>query len=255
MPLSAWKYALTIITVCLNSAKTIKKTIESVRQQKTDEIEYIIIDGASKDGTQEIVRSYRDVINIFLSEKDQGISDAFNKGIARSSGNIIALLNADDQLLPGAIAKVLRYFQEHPGTEILHGDILLYQQEQFIKRLRPSRFWWTPWRLALFNHPATFVKKNVYTSSGLYDTRYKIAMDVERFIHWKEEGRYMQYWPEALVRMEAGGLSGRSGASGLREKRNILLDNGYNRPLVEIQFCTNTLVYQLLHLKQSLKNS
>ena len=118
------KAVLSIVTVCLNSDKTIEKTIESIKQQKTNGVEYVIIDGDSHDRTPDIIRSYGDVIDVFVSEPDKGISDAFNKGIAKSSGEVIGLLNADDQFLPGTIEKVCDYFRSNPETEILHGDIL-----------------------------------------------------------------------------------------------------------------------------------
>jgi glycosyltransferase involved in cell wall biosynthesis len=236
------RISLTIVTVCLNSEKTIARTIESVKQQKSRDVEYIVIDGDSHDGTRDIIRSYGDVIDDFVSEPDKGISDAFNKGIAKSAGEVIGLLNADDQLLPGTIEKVLRCFRDNPETEILHGDVLLYERAQLVKRLRPPRFWWFPWRLVLFNHPATFVRRSVYDHWGGYRTDYAIAMDVERFAFWKKKGCRISYLPEPLVRMVSGGMSGRSGYRGVSEKRKALLDHGYNRLMVELQYATGLLI-------------
>ncbi len=240
------KTAISIVTICLNSEETIAKTIESIRKQKTREVEYIIIDGGSHDGTCEIIRSYSDVIDIFVSEHDKGISDAFNKGIAKSTGEIIGLLNADDQFLPGTIDKVLDFFQHNPETEILHGDVLLYERENFVKRIRPARFWWLPWRLVLFNHPATFVRKTVYERWGGYRIDYRIAMDVERFAFWKKKGCRISHVPVPLTCMASGGMSGRVGSLGVFEKRKALLNHGYNRPLVELQYMTGLFLQWIL---------
>ncbi len=240
------KVAISIVTVCLNSEKTIAKTIESIKKQKTREVEYIIVDGNSHDGTRDIIRSYDDVIDVFVSEHDEGISDAFNKGIAKSTGEIIGLLNADDQLLPGTIDKVIRYFQCNPDTEIVHGDVFLIEGDKFIKKIQPPRFWWLPWRLVLFNHPATFVRKAVYERWGGYRTDYRIAMDVERFAFWKKRGCRISHLPVPLVRMASGGLSGRAGYLGVSEKRRALLGHGYNRPLVELQYMTGLFLQWIL---------
>jgi len=243
------KAVISIVTVCLNCDKTIAKTIDSVKQQKTNEVEYIIIDGGSHDGTADIVRSYGDVVDVFVSEPDKGISDAFNKGIAQSSGEIIGLLNADDQFIPGTVEKVLNWFRGNPETEILHGDVFLYERAQFIKQIRPPRFWWLPWRLVLFNHPATFVRKAVYERWGGYRTDYRIAMDVERLAFWSKNGCRISHLSAPLVSMASGGLSGRSGYLGVSEKRRALLEHGYNRLLVELQFVTGLLIQSFLSVR------
>ena len=145
---------ISIITVCRNSAATIAKSIESILVQKDPGVEYLIVDGASTDGTQDIVSSYQ-AIDLFISEPDKGIADAFNKGIQLATGDIIGLVNSDDELSPSAVATVRRYFSEHPDVEVVHGDVLLFEGRRVVKRLKPSGRWWYPWRLVLFNHPST----------------------------------------------------------------------------------------------------
>ena len=159
---------ITVITICKNSSPTIAKTIDSVASQKASSIEYIIIDGDSDDGTQDIVRSFGSKIDIFISEPDNGIADAFNKGISLANGEVIALLNSDDILLPDSLQKVQETFVKNPGAQVVHGDILIYQKDTFVKRVKPAGRWWYPWRLVLFNHPATFVRKEVYERHGLF---------------------------------------------------------------------------------------
>lgn len=218
---------MSIITVCLNSRSTIERTIQSVLAQKQDGVEYIIIDGGSSDGTQEIVRRYGCEIDVFVSEPDKGISDGFNKGISLAHGEIIGLVNSDDSLLPGALHKVLEFFHDFPDAEVVHGDMLIYSRNQLVKRLTPARRWWYPWRLVLFNHPATFVRKTVYNAHGLFSLRYRIAMDIDIFLRWRTAGVRIAYLPEALVAMHYGGLSDTKPYNGYQEARCAFIEQGF----------------------------
>lgn len=230
---------VSIITICKNSARTITKTIESVLSQRYKGLEYIIVDGNSNDGTQAIIKSFGKDIDIFISEPDEGISDAFNKGIALSSGEIIGMINSDDVLLPGVINRIQNYFTTHPDTEVLHGDVLLYSDANFIKRIKPPKFWWLPWRLILFNHPATFVRKHVYQQHGVFSKDYKLGMDYDLFLRWQRTGVHISYLSEPLAKMQTGGVGGQSPFLSFAENRQALLKNRYPRllvePLVEIQ--------------------
>jgi glycosyltransferase involved in cell wall biosynthesis len=227
---------ITMITICRNAEVTIARTIKSVGDQLFPQLEYIVIDGASTDSTANIVRSYGKMIDIFVSEPDDGIADAFNKGIARASGDIIGFINADDQLLPGTLDKVRDFFAARPDVDVLHGDVLLYEGSHLIKRIRPAGRWWYPWRLVLFNHPATFVRKSVYEQYGLFDTSYRIAMDVEIFLRWLRKGVNIAYLPDPLVAMQAGGLSGRSALQGYREVKRALSTYRFPSLPVTIQY-------------------
>lgn len=228
---------ITIITVCRNAAASILQTIESVITQKQGKlVEYIIIDGASTDGTQKIVKSVGSAVDVFISEPDGGIADAFNKGILRSSGALVCLINADDCLLPGVINKVINFFATHPDVDALHGDVLLYEGSHLIKRIRPAGRWWYPWRLVLFNHPATFVRRSVYEQYGLFDTSYRIAMDVEIFLRWMRNGINIVYLPDTLVAMQAGGMSGRSALQGYREAKRAFSTYRFPSLPVTIQY-------------------
>lgn len=246
---------ISIITICKNSERTVGKTIESIISQKSDVVEYIIVDGFSSDKTTDIIKSFGDDIDIFLSEPDNGVSDAFNKGIALASGEIIGLINSDDKLLPGAIEKILRYFTLNSSTDIVHGDILLCEKGTFIKRIKPPRFWWIPWRLIFFNHPSTFVKKKVYDKFGKFDDKYKIAMDVDLFAKWLRAGLEIAYLPESLVAMEAQGVSGRQVFRGFFEKRRILIGHAFPRFLVELQFIMGFLVQIIIMLLSLLRKT
>ncbi len=244
---------ITIITVCKNAAASIRETIDSVISQKQGKIvEYIVIDGASTDGTQEIVKSFDNSVDIFISELDGGIADAFNKGIVRSSGTIIGLINADDCLLPGVIDKVSNYFTAHPEVDVIHGDVLLYEGGRLFKRVKPAGRWWYPWRLVLFNHPTTFVRQSVYKRYGLFDTSYRIAMDVEMFLRWQSHGVIVKYLPEVFVDVMCGGLSGQFATVGYREARTAFLLYGYSPILVNLLFATKLLINRILSVRSRL---
>ena len=239
---------VSIVTVCKNSAATITKTIASVLEQNHTGLEYIIIDGASTDGTQDIVRSFGNSVDVFISEPDDGIADAFNKGIRRATGSIVGIINADDRLLPGVIDKVKNFFAAHPDVDVLHGDVFLSDCSQLIKKIRPAGRWWYPWRLVLFNHPATFVRRSVYEEYGLFDTNYRIAMDVEIFLRWKSRGVKMTYLTEVFVNMNCGGASGQCAEVGFRESRKALLKYGYSAILVNVQLVGRMMINKILSI-------
>ena len=239
---------VSIVTVCKNSAATITKTIASVLEQTHSGLEYIIIDGASTDGTQDIIKSFGRSIEVFISEPDDGIADAFNKGILRASGSIVGLINADDCLLPGVIDKINKFFAAHLDVDVLHGDVLLYDGSHLIKKIRPAGRWWYPWRLVLFNHPATFVRRSVYEKYGLFDTNYRIAMDVEIFLRWKSCGVKVAYLPEVFVNMNCGGASGKYAEVGFREASKAFLRYESSPFWVNIQLVSKLVINRILSI-------
>jgi len=246
--------SLSIITVCKNAAAGIAATIESVLFQKTGGIEYLVVDGASCDGTLEIVRSYGDKVDFVISEADNGIAEAFNKGITRARGEIVGLLNADDLLLPGTLRRVCGYFAAHPDVDVLHGDVMLYQGNCLIKRVRPAGRWWCPWRLVLFNHPATFVRREVYERYGLFDTSYEIAMDVEIFLRWIRTGVKITYLPEVMVAMQSGGVSGQRAFHGYREARRALAAHRFLVIPATIQYVARYVVQVVVLMQEKLRS-
>jgi glycosyltransferase involved in cell wall biosynthesis len=239
---------ISIITVCRNSAATIAKTIESVLAQKYVGVEYLVIDGNSTDGTQDIIESYSGV-DTFISEPDQGIADAFNKGIALAQGEIIGIINSDDQLAEGALESVKTFFSEHPDVDVVHGDILLYKDSYFIKRVKPAGRWWYPWRLVLFNHPTTFVRRSIYEQYGLFDTTYKIAMDVELFLRWMMIKVRIAYLPLILASMMTGGISGQHAVKGYLEVRRAVIRHRFSTSLANIQFLGKLVIWLILQIK------
>ena len=155
-------------------------------------------------------------------------------------------------MLPDTLDKVRQFFLHHVSVEVLHGDLLLYEGERIIKRLKPSGRWWYPWRLVLFNHPATFVRRSVYLQHGLFDTNFRIAMDVEMFLCWLRKGVRICYLPEVLANMQIGGASGQNAIKGYREVRTAALQHGFSRLLANIQFVGKVTVWWLLQLKEKM---
>lgn len=241
---------LTIITICKNSAATIEATLRSVIDQHyPGMLEYIIIDGGSTDATLDIVSRYRNHITKIVSEPDDGISDAFNKGIGLATGDIVGMINSDDYYLPDTFARIVAYFADHPEVEVVHADLELYEGSRFVKLLKPPSWWWIPWRMILFNHPTTFVRRDVYRKCGLFDISYRYShMDFELFLRWQAAGVKIQYLPWNLVRMHNGGTSGRHIYEGFRENVRALRAHGYPWLLVYFQFITKHLAQRILDL-------
>lgn len=243
------KPLVSIITITLNSEECLEQTILSVLNQTYDNIAYIIIDGGSTDGTLDIIHKYENRLASWVSEKDEGISDAFNKGIRAGSGKIIGIINSGDVLLPGTIDRVVSFFAENPRTEVVHGDVLLYENDTFIKRIKPATKWWLPWRLVLFNHPATFVRREVYERYGAFSKRYRIAMDVEIYLRWVRSGIDMQYLPEALVEMSAGGVSGREARLGYSEVRRAFIEKGFPRIVIDVLYMAKLIAHAISRME------
>ena len=208
---------ISVITVSYNSEKTIRGTLESVYKQSYKNTEYIIIDGKSTDGTIEIVKEYQSIFNNtetdfkWISEKDNGIYDAINKGIKLATGDVIGILNSDDYYTDSSVLTYiaetfatincdclyanLRYID--PDTEKVTRD---WKSKPFIKGLFEKS--WSP------AHPTFYCKKLVYDKYGLYKTDYKIAADVELMYRFLEKNNVSSYYLDRyLVTMRQGGIS------------------------------------------------
>ena len=208
---------VSIITVCFNSEKTIQSTIESVISQKKNysDIEYIIIDGGSTDSTKSIIDSYEDSIDYVVSEQDDGIYDAMNKGLSLASGDIVGFLNSDDFYSDEQVIQhVVKTFEKN-DVDCVYGDLKYVSQknEKLVTRdwvsssFLPGGFlkgWHPP-------HPTFFVKRSIYEKYGGYDLRYKIASDFDLMYRMLEKHMIRStYTPKCLVFMRDGGASNKS---------------------------------------------
>lgn len=202
---------ISVITVVYNGAETIKDCTESVLSQTHQDVEYIVIDGASTDATMDIVRSFQDKIDVVVSEKDNGMYDAMNKGIARATGDVVAILNADDVYTDaGVLESIAQVFRDNPEVGCVYGDLVMVDTMGRIRRTWRSR----ACTLGLFSHgwhpphPAFFVRKDVYSNYGVFDTSFTIAADYEIMLRFLEKFRINAvYVPRVLVHMGSGGAS------------------------------------------------
>ncbi|MCG8576079.1 MAG: glycosyltransferase [Flavobacteriales bacterium] len=202
---------VSIITVAYNSAETIKDTIESVLSQKGVELEYIIVDGASTDNTLQIIKSFGDQVQQLVSEPDQGIYDAMNKGVALATGDIIGILNsddfyADDEVLQAVVEKF------RGDTMGVYADLVYVDQQDTTKVKRtwisgdyvPGSFvkgWMPP-------HPTFFVKREVYEKFGAYTLELKSAADYEFMLRSIHKHKIpIKYLSKIIVKMRVGGKS------------------------------------------------
>jgi glycosyltransferase involved in cell wall biosynthesis len=231
-----------IITAVFNRHETIERTILSVQSQTYENIEHVIIDGFSSDGTVEKIRAAIRTKDIFISEKDLGIYDALNKGIKLSTGDVIAFLHSDDVYLHvNTIENVMRAMQTG-NFDIVYGDVSFFHASNFSKDVRHyksralSKFllsWgWMP------AHPAIFIKKSIYDKFGLFKIDYKIGADFEYLCRLSSDPFISKkYIAEIFVRMQTGGVStsGFKGAISLnKEVVRACLENGINTNIFKI---------------------
>jgi glycosyltransferase involved in cell wall biosynthesis len=206
------KMKISIITVVYNNKFTIKDAIESVLSQTYKNIEYIIVDGASTDGTVEIIQSYGDRITTFISEKDKGIYDAMNKGLKLATGDIVGILNSDDFYIDThVISKVIQIFQDNP-IDSMFADLVYVHPNNLEKTVRyydSSHF--TPKKFAygwMPAHPTFFIKREMYEKYGYFKTDYKIAADYELLARFLGKFKISYfYYKSPIVKMRTGGVS------------------------------------------------
>ncbi|MBC7919826.1 MAG: glycosyltransferase [Ferruginibacter sp.] len=219
---------VSIVTAVYNGSSTLAQTIESVLSQTYPHLEHIIVDGASRDNTVDIIRGYEGKIARWVSEPDRGIYDAMNKGLRLATGDIIGILNADDFYESAhVISKVVALF-ERERVEVLYGDLLYVDADHPEKIVRYweaksyrenafRRGWMPP-------HPTFFVKRGVYQRHGLFDERFRCSADYEMMLRLIHKHRLQPaYLPEVLVRMRTGGVSNQSLKSRLVANREDYL--------------------------------
>ncbi|QHV99815.1 glycosyltransferase family 2 protein [Spirosoma endbachense] len=215
---------VSIITVVFNGAEHIRDCIESILNQTYNDIEYIVVDGGSTDGTIELVRSYGTKIARFISEPDKGLYDAMNKGIQMATGEVIGLLNADDFYRHNQVIEHMVTTFERTGSDAVYGD-MIYVDRTDIQKLK--RYWRSGWYHEnaflwgwMPGHLSFFAKRWLYEQHGLFRLDMKSAADYElllRFIH-KNKAK-LAYMDEVTIVMRAGGISNSSLKNRLRANR------------------------------------
>lgn len=245
---------MSIITVCFNSAHTIQQTIESVIKQSYDNVEYIIIDGGSTDGTIDIIKKYENKIAYWTSESDKGIYDAMNKGIAKATGDIIAIINSDDWYLDNDVIKEVIEAFEKNDIDIVHGNLIYVNEIENEKfRMLPNLKLEKIYKEMVINHPACFVKKDVYKSLGKFDLKYNITADYELMLRFYIHGCSFFYLDKDIVYFRYGGTSTKNVYLTLTETCNISILYGTNTYVANFIFCKNLLKYNLKIVLQKFK--
>jgi len=205
---------ISIITAVYNNKKTIKDAIESVINQTHNNIEYIIIDGGSDDGTVDIVKSYGEKIDKFISEKDGGIYDALNKGLKIATGDAIGFMHSDDIYVDNTIIKKISKEFKNYNLDGIYGNLVYinknntsktvryWKSEKFDKRLL-KKGWMPP-------HPTLFLKKKIYDKYGNFDTTFRIAADYDFILRIFQKNLNIKYLPTVFYKMRMGGASNQS---------------------------------------------
>lgn len=226
---------VSIITVCFNSEKTIRRTLDSVLAQTYRKLEYLIIDGKSTDGTLEILESYRDafaeagIAYRVVSEPDNGIYDAMNKGIRMSSGRLIGIINSDDWYEPIAVETAVNTYREEP-YDLFYADINLIRADGsvIVKHSRldqfpSSRHW---------NHPTTFITKETYDDQGLYRNE-TVYDDFDLILRLRKAGKRVAIRNVVLANFRTGGVSNQKSLKKcfqrIKARYGYYRRNGYSR--------------------------
>lgn len=204
---------VSIITVCFNSDRTIEDTIKSVQSQTYDDIEYIVIDGGSTDRTEEIVGKYGNDVSVFISEKDEGLYDAMNKGISLATGDVVGMLNSDDVFASASSVETLMQGFLDKDVEAVYADLVYVSENNLNKvtRVYSSKVF----KLALIKfgimlpHPTFYVKKEMYEKYGLYKLSYRVAADFELIARFFSCGIIAKRLSFVAVKMREGGISSR----------------------------------------------
>lgn len=202
---------ISLITVCFNSARHIRECIESVLEQEGALIEHIIIDGGSTDGTLEILDQYADRLSLVVSEPDEGIYNAMNKGLSFASGDIIGILNSDDVLMPGALIAVSKIFYSS-NIDFSYGSALLIDEQGRTYGITSPLTWDSLFRRRYlempFPHQSVFVRRSTYERLGYFDERFSLSADYDfvlRLLSSKSIGAEVKI---PLAKFRLGGVSG-----------------------------------------------
>lgn len=224
------KNKFSVVTVSFNAAATLRECIESVLKQDGVDVEYIIIDGRSTDGTVEIIKEYADQLAYWVSEKDAGIYDAMNKGIAQATGELIGIINSDDWYAPGALKTVYDQHLKNPNT-VIHGDMMLVSENGVDVYSLPAPDHPSvqgEFKKMTVNHPATFVPRHLYEKYGTFDLSYRLSADYELIIRLLSKGVLFVPLHQVTSYFRLGGQSG--GVKTYEE--NFAIQRKYGRSLL-----------------------
>lgn len=214
---------ISVITVVYNGEKYLEQTIQSVLNQSYTNKEYIIIDGVSTDNTLSIIKKYQNKINYWVSETDNGIYDAINKGIFLSKGILIGIVNSDDWLEEGALESISEHFITYPEIDVFHGICRFFRNENEYMMRGSSHYAFSD---GMIEHPTFFIKREVYDTYGLYSLDYRSASDLDFIYRIYTNNAKFLLMPKVISNFRAGGISdsflGFNESLTIRRKYNFL---------------------------------
>jgi len=222
------KPLISIITITYNSEKTFQQTIDSIMKQGYENLEYIVVDGGSKDKTLEIIKENSDCITKYISEKDNGISDAFNKGIKIASGDVIGIINSDDALCENALKVIAENFDDK--TDVYYGDCVVTDDDfNPISILHANPDLSGMSYVFQMAHPSVFVSKKAYEKWGVFNEEYKCAMDYDLLLRFYKNGAVFKYINKNLSKYRVGGQNQVFRKRTIKEVRDISVKHGGNK--------------------------
>lgn len=218
---------ISVVTAVYNRADTVGAAMASVQAQTHDAVEHVVQDGGSKDGTIDIVRAKANEQTVVVSERDHGIYDAINRGIANASGDVIGLMHSDDFFAGDRVLEQVAKALADPAIDGVYGDLQYVASDD---PARVIRHWksgeYTPAKLRqgwMPPHPTLYLRREVFDAHGLYDTSLQIAADYDAMLRYLVKGQVrLAYIPQVLVKMRVGGESNRSLERIIRKSREDL---------------------------------
>lgn len=213
---------VSIITICFNAESLIERTILSVGRLDYPNVEYLIVDGKSKDGTMDIVRKHADVVTRYVSEPDKGIYDAMNKGLSMAQGDYVWFVNAGDEVASADVLKNAMLMM--PNADVYYGDTEITDMEQRVKGLRrlrpPKRLTWKSFDMGMLVCHQSFVARRALSTP--YDTQYHFSADFDWCINVLRRSRMVCNTGQVMSRFLEGGTTKQNEMAGLRERFRIM---------------------------------
>lgn len=239
------KPKISIITICFNAEHVIEPTIKSVLNQDYENYEYIIVDGLSKDKTMTVVNKYTSKLSKVISEKDDGISDAFNKGIELATGDIVCFLNAGDTFIGNDVLSTVA-----TDWQKKREDVIFYIMKAGKFGFTPAEYYQNDkekiWNDMAIPHQACFCKRNLFSEIGYFDKTLKIRMDYDFFARCVKNKRTYRYIPKVITNYDDGGVSAQNTYLSLKEGMKVKRRYGFKITLKERWYGFKIIVKNIL---------
>jgi glycosyltransferase involved in cell wall biosynthesis len=247
---SAAQPLVTVITPVFNGEHYVAGCLESVLRQDYPNIEHIVLDGASKDSTVDVLRQYDDQIALWRSEPDEGLFDAWNKGLAEAHGEWICFLGVDDEFLPGAVSAYMALAAKNPDADYLSSNARWVHPSGFVKILGGPWTWKKFSKFMCTAHVGSMHRRSLFDRLGRYDTSYPIVADYELLLRARDQLR-TAYMPVVTIMMRGGGNCDRRIAF-LEEARAKVTTGGRNKLLAALELCASNARYAIRPLRYAI---